>query len=389
MKKILITGSAGFIGSNLCDRFLKDGFFVFGMDNLITGSIKNISHLNNNSNFEFIEQDVIKHITIKDKLDFIFHFASPASPIDYLKYQIQTLKANAIGGHNTLGLAKKNEAKYILASTSEVYGDPLIHPQKENYYGNVNPIGPRSIYDESKRFSESMAIAYHNYHKLNVSIVRIFNTYGPRMRIDDGRVLPTFISQAYKNENITINGDGKQTRSFCYIDDLINGITLLMKSDYAYPVNIGNNDEVFRFLIIDGTDSLEMTRNDSTWTISQADTLIIKNNQIEKLFDRVLQVKKEVIVSKNPEKWSTFGVTDSLGKHFSFFDKDNIIIGSYIFGNEGQDYQHNYIRDENESDVFRTNDNIYFLLNSSPTYWGKNPPKPEINKDSIDTTSAS
>ena len=244
MKKILVTGSAGFIGSNLCDRFLKDGFFVFGMDNLITGSTENISHLNNNSNFEFIEQDVTKHITIKDKLDFIFHFASPASPIDYLKYPIETLKANAIGGHNTLGLAKKNEAKYILASTSEVYGDPLIHPQKENYYGNVNPIGPRSIYDESKRFSESMTIAYHNYHKLNVSIVRIFNTYGPRMRIDDGRVLPTFISQAYKNENITINGDGKQTRSFCYIDDLINGITLLMKSDYAYPVNIGNNDEV-------------------------------------------------------------------------------------------------------------------------------------------------
>jgi len=244
LKKILITGSAGFIGSNLCDRFLKDGFFVFGMDNLITGSTENISHLSTNSNFEFIEQDVTKYISIKDKLDFVFHFASPASPIDYLKYPIQTLKANAIGGHNTLGLAKKHKAKYILASTSEVYGDPLIHPQKEDYYGNVNPIGPRSIYDESKRFIESMTISYHNYHKLEVSIVRIFNTYGPGMRIDDGRVLPTFISQAYKNENITINGDGKQTRSFCYIDDLINGIVLLMKSNYSYPVNIGSNDEV-------------------------------------------------------------------------------------------------------------------------------------------------
>ena len=243
MKKIVITGAAGFIGSNLVNRLINEGHFVYGIDNLITGSLHNLSHLNSNSKFDFIEQDVTKFIQIKDKIDYVFHFSSPASPVDYLKFPIQTLKANAIGGHNTLGLAKKNKAKYILASTSEVYGDPLVHPQKENYYGNVNPIGPRSIYDESKRFIESMTIAYHNYHKLNVSIVRIFNTYGPRMRIDDGRVLPTFISQAYKNENITINGDGKQTRSFCYIDDLINAILLLMKEDYYYPINIGNTDE--------------------------------------------------------------------------------------------------------------------------------------------------
>ena len=244
MKKIVITGAAGFIGSNLVDRLINEGFFVYGIDNLITGSLDNLSHLNSNNNFDFVNHDVTKYIDIKDKIDYVFHFASPASPIDYLEYPIQTLKANAIGGHNALGLAKKNNAKFILASTSEVYGDPLEHPQKESYFGNVNPIGPRSIYDESKRFIESMTISYHVYHNLRVSIVRIFNTYGPRMKIDDGRVLPTFIKQAASNKDLTVNGDGTQTRSFCYIDDLVNGIVQLMNSEYSYPINIGNDDEV-------------------------------------------------------------------------------------------------------------------------------------------------
>ena len=244
MKKIVITGAAGFIGSNLVDKLLNEGYFVYGIDNLITGSLDNLSHLNSNNNFEFVNHDVTKYIDIKDKIDYVFHFASPASPIDYLEYPIQTLKANAIGGHNALGLAKKNNAKFILASTSEVYGDPLEHPQKESYFGNVNPIGPRSIYDEAKRFIESMTISYHLYHNLRVSIVRIFNTYGPRMKIDDGRVLPTFIKQAASNKDLTVNGDGTQTRSFCYIDDLVNGIIQLMNSEYSYPINIGNDDEV-------------------------------------------------------------------------------------------------------------------------------------------------
>ena len=244
MKKVVITGAAGFIGSNLVDSLIDKGYFIYGLDNLITGSLKNLNHLQSNNNFEFIEHDVTKFISVKDKIDYVFHLASPASPIDYLNYPIQTLKANAIGGHNALGLAKKNNAKFILASTSEVYGDPLEHPQKESYYGNVNPIGPRSIYDEAKRFIESMTISYYQYHKLNVSIVRIFNTYGPRMKIDDGRVLPTFISQASKNLDITINGDGNQTRSFCYINDLIDGFMSIMHSSYAYPLNIGNDDEI-------------------------------------------------------------------------------------------------------------------------------------------------
>tara|TARA_A100000164_G_scaffold356605_1_gene366385 strand:- start:427 stop:1365 length:939 start_codon:yes stop_codon:yes gene_type:complete len=244
MSNILVTGAAGFIGSNLVDKLIHKNFKVFGLDNLITGSLDNLEHLKTNNNFEFIEQDVSKFIDINDKIDYVFHFASPASPIDYLNFPIQTLKANSIGGHNALGLAKKHNAKFILASTSEVYGDPLEHPQKESYYGNVNPIGPRSIYDEAKRFIESMTISYHVYHKLRVSIVRIFNTYGPRMKIDDGRVLPTFIKQAASNKDLTVNGDGTQTRSFCYIDDLVNGIIQLMNSEYSYPINIGNDDEV-------------------------------------------------------------------------------------------------------------------------------------------------
>jgi len=244
LKKIVITGAAGFIGSNLVDRLIDKGYFIYGLDNLITGSLKNLNHLQLNNKFEIIEHDVTKFISVKDNIDYVFHLASPASPIDYLNYPIQTLKANAIGGHNALGLAKKNNAKFILASTSEVYGDPLEHPQKESYYGNVNPIGSRSIYDEAKRFIESMTISYHEYHKLDVSIVRIFNTYGPRMKIDDGRVLPTFIDQASKNLDITVNGDGNQTRSFCYVDDLVDGFIKSMDSNYAYPINIGNDDEI-------------------------------------------------------------------------------------------------------------------------------------------------
>ena len=244
MSNVLVTGAAGFLGSNLVDKLICNNYKVYGLDNLITGSLNNLKHLKSNNNFEFIEHDVTKFIEINDKLDYVFHFASPASPIDYLNFPIQTLKANAIGGHNALGLAKKHNAKFILASTSEVYGDPLEHPQKESYYGNVNPIGPRSIYDEAKRFIESMTISYHNYHKLDVSIVRIFNTYGPRMKIDDGRVLPTFIKQASKNINLTINGTGNQTRSFCYVDDLIDGIYKLMHTRYSLPLNLGNDHEV-------------------------------------------------------------------------------------------------------------------------------------------------
>ena len=244
LKRVFISGAAGFIGSNLCDRFLMEGYYVYGVDNLLTGLYDNISHLESENNFEFIEHDVTKHIEFNDKLDFVLHFASPASPIDYLKYPIETLKANAIGGYNLLGLAKKNNSKFILASTSEVYGDPLEHPQNENYYGNVNPVGPRSIYDESKRFMESMTKSYNEYYNLNTSIIRIFNTYGPRMKLDDGRVLPSFIKQASTNNSITINGDGNQTRSFCYIDDLIDGIMKLINIDYNLPVNLGNDDEV-------------------------------------------------------------------------------------------------------------------------------------------------
>ncbi len=244
MKTILITGAAGFLGSHLCDRFLKKDFKVIGVDNLITGSLKNIDHLKSFSSFEFIEHDVSKHISIKSKIDYILHFASPASPIDYLKIPIQTLKVGSLGIHNLLGLAKAKKSVILVASTSEVYGDPLVHPQKENYYGNVNPIGPRGVYDEAKRFQEAMTMAYHRFHKINTKIVRIFNTYGPRMRLNDGRVLPAFIGQALRGEDLTVFGDGLQTRSFCYVDDMIEGIHKLLLSNYNMPVNIGNPDEI-------------------------------------------------------------------------------------------------------------------------------------------------
>ena len=244
MKKVLITGAAGFLGSHLCDRFINEGFEVIGMDNFITGDPKNISHLAPHPNFTFIEHDVTQYINIKGELDYILHFASPASPIDYLKIPIQTLKVGSLGTHNLLGLAKAKNSRLLIASTSEVYGDPLVHPQTEEYYGNVNTIGPRGVYDEAKRFQESITMAYHRFHGLETRIVRIFNTYGPRMRLNDGRVIPAFMGQALRGEDITVFGDGSQTRSFCYVDDQVDGIFKLLFSDYSYPVNIGNPHEI-------------------------------------------------------------------------------------------------------------------------------------------------
>lgn len=244
MKRVLITGGAGFLGSHLCDRFIKEGYHVIAMDNLITGDIRNIEHLFHLPNFEFYHHDVSKFIHVPGQLDYILHFASPASPIDYLKIPIQTLKVGSLGIHNCLGLARVKNARVLIASTSEVYGDPTVHPQNEEYWGNVNPVGPRGVYDEAKRFQEAMTMAYHTYHGLETRIVRIFNTYGPRMRLNDGRVLPAFIGQALRGENLTVFGDGSQTRSFCYVDDLVEGIYRLLLSDYAYPVNIGNPSEI-------------------------------------------------------------------------------------------------------------------------------------------------
>ncbi|WP_040279624.1 UDP-glucuronic acid decarboxylase family protein [Psychroserpens damuponensis] len=244
MKHILITGAAGFLGSHLCDRFIKEGYKVIGMDNFITGDIRNLEHLKSNDNFEFIEHDVTEYIDVDVTLDYILHFASPASPIDYLKIPIQTLKVGSLGTHNLLGLAKAKKARLLIASTSEVYGDPLVHPQTEDYYGNVNTIGPRGVYDEAKRFQESITMAYHRFHGVETRIVRIFNTYGPRMRLNDGRVIPAFMGQALRGEDLTVFGDGSQTRSFCYIDDQVEGIYRLLLSDYAYPVNIGNPHEI-------------------------------------------------------------------------------------------------------------------------------------------------
>jgi dTDP-glucose 4,6-dehydratase len=244
MKKILITGGAGFLGSHLCDRFIKEGYHVIAMDNLITGDLRNIEHLFKLPNFEFYHHDVSKFIHVPGELDYILHFASPASPIDYLKIPIQTLKVGSLGIHNCLGLARVKKARVLIASTSEVYGDPLVHPQTEDYWGHVNPIGPRGVYDEAKRFQEAMTMAYHTYHGLETRIVRIFNTYGPRMRLNDGRVLPAFIGQALRGEDLTVFGDGSQTRSFCYVGDLVEGIFRLLHSDYTQPVNVGNPSEI-------------------------------------------------------------------------------------------------------------------------------------------------
>lgn len=243
-KRVLITGGAGFLGSHLCDRFINEGYQVIAMDNLITGDLRNIEHLFKLKEFEFYHHDVTKFIHIPGRLDYILHFASPASPIDYLKIPIQTLKVGAMGTHNCLGLAKAKNARILVASTSEVYGDPLVHPQTEEYWGNVNPVGPRGVYDEAKRYLESITMAYHTFHGVETRIIRIFNTYGPRMRLNDGRALPAFIGQALRGEDLTVFGDGSQTRSFCYVDDLVEGIYRLLLSDYHLPVNIGNPDEI-------------------------------------------------------------------------------------------------------------------------------------------------
>ena len=243
-KNVLITGAAGFLGSHLCDRFIKEDHQVIAMDNLITGDIKNIEHLFADDQFQFVEHDVTRHIEIPGKLDYILHFASPASPIDYLKIPIQTLKVGALGTHNCLGLAKAKGATILVASTSEVYGDPLVHPQNEDYWGNVNPVGPRGVYDEAKRYMEAITMAYHSFHGVDTRIVRIFNTYGPRMRLNDGRALPAFIGQALRGEDLTVFGDGSQTRSFCFVNDLVEGIYRLLMSNYHLPVNIGNPDEI-------------------------------------------------------------------------------------------------------------------------------------------------
>ena len=243
-KTVLITGAAGFLGSHLCDLFISKSYRVIGIDNLITGNINNISHLENNINFKFEKIDITTDFKIEEKIDFILHFASPASPIDYLKIPLETMRVGSLGTENILKIALENSATILIASTSEVYGDPLLHPQNEDYYGNVNPIGPRGVYDEAKRFQEALTTAYHTFHGLDIRIARIFNTYGPRMRVNDGRALPAFLCQALKNNSITVFGDGNQSRSFCYVDDLVQGIYKLLKSDYTKPVNLGNPDEI-------------------------------------------------------------------------------------------------------------------------------------------------
>jgi len=308
MKKVLITGAAGFLGSHLCDRFVSEGFYVIGMDNFITGDENNISHFLNVPNFEFINHDVTEFIKIEGKLDYILHFASPASPIDYLKIPIQTLKVGSLGTHNLLGLAKSKNARILIASTSEVYGDPLVHPQTEDYYGNVSTIGPRGVYDEAKRFQESITMAYHRVHGLETRIARIFNTYGPRMRLNDGRVIPAFMGQALRGENLTVFGDGSQTRSFCYVDDQIEGIHRLLMSDYSYPVNIGNSDEIS---ILDFAKEII--------NLTQTNQKIINK---ELPIDDPMQRQPDISLAKKILNWEPkISRIEGMRKTFSFFKK--------------------------------------------------------------------
>lgn len=306
MKRILITGAAGFLGSHLCDRFILEGYHVIGMDNLITGDLKNIEHLFKHEHFEFYHHDVTKFVFVVGELDYILHFASPASPIDYLRIPIQTLKVGSLGTHNLLGLARVKKARILIASTSEVYGDPLVHPQTEEYYGNVNTIGPRGVYDEAKRFQESMTMAYHTFHGLETRIVRIFNTYGPRMRLNDGRVIPAFIGQALRGENLTIFGDGMQTRSFCYIDDQVEGIFRLLHSDYPYPVNIGNPDEIS---ILDfAKEILKLTGTDQQLTFKELP------------LNDPLQRQPDITKARNILNWSpTIGREEGMKRTYAYF----------------------------------------------------------------------
>lgn len=306
MKRILITGAAGFLGSHLCDRFISEEFYVIGMDNFITGDETNITHLFNHQNFEFIKHDVTEFIKIEGKLDYILHFASPASPIDYLKIPIQTLKVGSLGTHNLLGLAKAKNARILIASTSEVYGDPLVHPQTEDYYGNVNTIGPRGVYDEAKRFQESITMAYHRFHGLETRIVRIFNTYGPRMRLNDGRVIPAFMGQALRGENLTVFGDGLQTRSFCYVDDQVEGIFRLLFSDYSYPVNIGNPNEIT--IIAFAKEIIKLTETDQK--------IVFKKLPI----DDPLQRQPDISLAKKILNWEAkVGRKEGMTKTFNYF----------------------------------------------------------------------
>ncbi len=306
MKKVLITGAAGFLGSHLCDRFVREGFQVIGMDNFITGDYNNIAHLDSNSNFSFIKHDVTEFVKIEGDLDYILHFASPASPIDYLKIPIQTLKVGSLGTHNLLGLARVKNARILIASTSEVYGDPLVHPQTEAYYGNVNTIGPRGVYDEAKRFQESITMAYHRFHGLETRIVRIFNTYGPRMRLNDGRVIPAFMGQALRGEDLTVFGDGLQTRSFCYVDDQVEGIYRLLFSDYAYPVNIGNPHEI---TILDfAKEIIKLTNSDQKIVYKPLPT------------DDPLQRQPDISLAKKLLNWEPkTGRAEGMQKTFNYF----------------------------------------------------------------------
>ncbi|ANH59579.1 UDP-glucuronic acid decarboxylase family protein [Dokdonia donghaensis] len=306
MKRVLITGAAGFLGSHLCDRFIKEGFHVIGMDNLITGSLSNIEHLFKLEHFEFHHHDVTTFVHVPGELDYILHFASPASPIDYLKIPIQTLKVGSLGTHNLLGLAKVKNARILIASTSEVYGDPLVHPQDEEYYGNVNTIGPRGVYDEAKRFQESITMAYHRFHGLETRIVRIFNTYGPRMRLNDGRVIPAFMGQALRGEDLTVFGDGLQTRSFCYVDDQVEGIYRLLMSDYVFPVNIGNPDEI---TIKDFAEEIiKLTGTDQK--------VIYKDLPV----DDPMQRKPDITKAKEILDWTaTVGRAEGMKKTFEYF----------------------------------------------------------------------